>query len=71
MNLKLCLAFLLLLSINISFAQSNIDLQKVREKQLKIQNQPANLDFKRMEDELQKIEKRIPFYLWNFSLSRL
>lgn len=57
MNLKLYLVFLLMLSINASFAQSNIDLQKVREKQLKVQNQPENLDFKRMVNELQKRTK--------------
>ncbi|MGN7866031.1 hypothetical protein [Chryseobacterium sp. 22458] len=57
MNVKLFLICLLLSVTVPAFAQSIGTLQKVREKQLKIQNKPEFLDFKRMEEELRNQTK--------------
>ncbi|MCW1962944.1 hypothetical protein [Chryseobacterium viscerum] len=51
-NTKFYLAFTLIFIANLSFAQSSENIKNVREKQLKIQNQKEDLDFKRMEEEL-------------------
>ena len=48
LHLTLTLAFI----ASLSFAQSSENIQKVRDKQLKVQNQNQDLDFKRMEEEL-------------------
>ncbi|MDW9381820.1 hypothetical protein [Chryseobacterium sp. JV558] len=60
--MRFYLSFILLLLISLSFAQTSENIKKAREKQLKVQNQKENLDFKRMDEELKaKDQNSTPF----------
>ncbi|WP_153816341.1 hypothetical protein [Chryseobacterium viscerum] len=48
--MRFYLALILLFFVSLSSAQSIENSKKVREKQLKVQNQKENLDFKRVEE---------------------
>lgn len=50
--MRFYLTLILLFFVSFSSAQSIENSKKVREKQLKVQNQKENLDFKRVEEEL-------------------
>jgi len=57
---------------NFSQAQNKQLQEKIRTKQLKVQNQENALDLKRVTEELKEEKKRNgTIYLWNFCLSRL
>ena len=60
--MRFYITFTLLFLASFSFAQTSENIKKAREKQLKVQNQKENLDFKRMEEELKaKDQNSTPF----------